>query len=95
MGHSRNSTVVSSSHLQLVIGGPTSITLVALGTVELQFRGALVPVSSQPLLRIVAAPGSSLVTMQLPSPLGVLVSIRQLTGCGSEYYIQPLRTEVP
>ena len=49
----RNSTVISSSHVQLAISGLTSITLVALGTVNLQFRGALVPMSLWPVLRIV------------------------------------------
>ena len=41
----RNSTVISNSHLQLVISGLTSIILVLLGTVNLQFWGALVPIS--------------------------------------------------
>ena len=35
--------------------------------------------------------GCSLAIMQLTSPPGVSVSIRQLTGYGSEYYLQPLR----
>ena len=51
----RNSIVISNSHLQLVISGLTSIILVALGTVNLQFWGALVPISLQSVLRIVAA----------------------------------------
>ena len=42
-----------SSHVQLVISGLTSITLVALGTVNLQFWGALVPISLWLVLRIV------------------------------------------
>ena len=49
----RNSTVTSNSHVQLVISGLTSIILVALGTVNFQFPGALVPISLQPVLRIV------------------------------------------
>ena len=44
-GTCRNSTVISNSHLQLVISGLTSIILVLLGTVNLQFWGALVPIS--------------------------------------------------
>ena len=36
-------------------------------------------------------PGYSPIIMWLTSPPGVLVSIRQLTGYGSEYYLQPLR----
>ena len=45
----RNSTVISNSHLQLVISGLTSIILVLLGTVNLQFWGALVPISVRQL----------------------------------------------
>ena len=51
----RNSTVISNSHLQLVTSGLTSIILVVSGTVNLQFWGALVPISLQSVLRIVAA----------------------------------------
>ena len=40
---------------KLVISGLTSIILVVLGTVNLQFRGALTPISLWPILRIVAA----------------------------------------
>ena len=40
---------------QLVISGLASIILVVLGTVNLQFWGALVPVSLQSILRTVAA----------------------------------------
>ena len=40
---------------RLVIGGLPSSVLVALGTVNLQFQGALVPISLQSVLRIVAA----------------------------------------
>ena len=41
--------------LKFVISGLTSIILVVLGTVTLQFQGALVPISLQSALRIVAA----------------------------------------
>ena len=51
----RNSTVISDSHLQLVISGLTSIMLLVLGTVNLQFGGAFVPISLQSVLRIEAA----------------------------------------
>ena len=51
----RNSTVISNRRLQLVISGLTSVILVVLGTVNLQFWGALVPVSLQSVLGIVAA----------------------------------------
>ena len=40
---------------KLVISGLTSIILVVLGTVDLQFQGPLVPISLRPVLRIVAA----------------------------------------
>ena len=83
--------VSSNSRLQLVTSGLTSILLVVLGTVHLQFWGALVAVSLWSLLEIGSScPGYSLVIMWLTSP-GVLVSIRQLTGCGLEHYLQPLR----
>ena len=47
----RNSTVV----FKLVISGLTSIILMVLGTVNLQFQGPFAPISSWPVLRIVAA----------------------------------------
>ena len=40
---------------KLIISGLTSIILVVLGTVTLQFWGALVPIYLQSILRIVAA----------------------------------------
>ena len=43
------------SHLQLVISGLTSTRLLVLGTVNLQFGGAFVPISFQSVLRPVAA----------------------------------------
>ena len=51
----RNSTVISDSHLQLVISGLTSIMLLVLGTVNLQFGCAFVPISFQSVLRTAAA----------------------------------------
>ena len=39
----------------LIIGGLTSIILIVLGTVNLQFQGPLVPISLSPVLRTVAA----------------------------------------
>ena len=51
----QNSTVISNSHLQLVISGLTSIILVVLGTVNLQLWCVLVPISLWSILRIVAA----------------------------------------
>ena len=49
--HSSVLTVI----LKLVIGGLTSIILIALGTVNLQFQGPFVPISLSPVLRTVAA----------------------------------------
>ena len=40
---------------RLVISGLTSIILVVLGTINLQFQGPFVPISLCPTLRIVAA----------------------------------------
>ena len=89
----RNSIVVSNSHLQSAISGLTSIILLVLGKVSLQFWGALVliffVVSFQNCGS--SSPGLSLVIEQLTLPPGVLVSLRQLTRYGSEYYLQPLR----
>ena len=41
--------------LKLVMGGLTSVTLIVLGTVSLQFQDGFVPISLRPVLRIVAA----------------------------------------
>ena len=77
---------------RLVVSGLTSIILVVLGTVNLQFQGPFVPVSLRPVLGIVAAHVlGSLVFKQLTSPPGALVSLRQLTEYGSEYYLEPWR----
>ena len=51
----RNSIVISNSHLQLFISGITSIILVILGTVNVQFQGAGVPISLQSILIIMEA----------------------------------------
>ena len=50
----RNSTVISNCQLQLVISGVTSIILVVLGTVNLQFHSTLISLSLQSILEIVA-----------------------------------------
>ena len=41
--------------LKLVISGLTSVILIVLGTVSVQFQGPLVPISLKLVLRIVAA----------------------------------------
>ena len=46
---------ISDSHLPLLISGLSSITLVVLGTVNLQFQGPFVLISLCPILGIVAA----------------------------------------
>ena len=51
----RNSTVISNSHLQLVISGLSSIILVVLGTLNLQFWG-LSSVQSLSSIRLFATP---------------------------------------
>ena len=68
---------------ELVIAGLTSLILVALSTVNLRFQGPFVPISLWSLLRIMVA-YVLVVIMQLTSSPRVLVSIRRLTGYGSE-----------
>ena len=53
--HAETSTAISDSHLPLLISGLSSITLVVLGTVNLQFRDPFVLISLRPILGIVAA----------------------------------------
>ena len=52
---SRNSTVSLTLFLKLVISSLTCIILVVLGTVDLQFQGPFAPISSWPVLRVMAA----------------------------------------
>ena len=47
--------VISNSHLHLVVRGLTGSILVVLATVNLHFRGTLVPMSLRSVLRVVAA----------------------------------------
>ena len=74
--------------LKLVIGGLTSVILIVLGTINLQFQGWFVPISRDQFSEL----------WQLMSRLqsrhyivfylvGVSIPIRQLTGYGSEYYL--------
>ena len=77
----RNSTVIFTS----VVSGLTSIILIVLGPVNFQFRGVPVPTSLWSILRTVAAQVLGMDIMRLTLPPGVSVSIRQLTGYGSEY----------
>ena len=51
----QESTVSSNSHLEVVIGGLTSVILIALSTVNFQFQGLFVSISLRPVLGIVAA----------------------------------------
>ena len=52
MATCRNSSVISNSHLQVVISGLPSIILVVLRTVNLQFCCVLVPISLQSILKL-------------------------------------------
>ena len=45
----------NSSQLQIVTGGLTSVVLIVLDTVNLQFRGLFVPICLRPVLGFVAA----------------------------------------
>ena len=54
-GYMQNQRSSLSVIFKLVISGLTSIIVVVLGTVNLQFQGALTPISLWPILRIVAA----------------------------------------
>ena len=74
---------------KLVTGGVTSVILVFLGAVNHQFQGLFFPHFSEANSENCGSscPEYSLVIMYLTSPPGVLVSIRQLTGYGSEYYL--------
>ena len=72
---------------RLVVGGLISIIFVALGPVHFQFQGQFVSIfeaNSQNCSSFCRS--SILLAMQLSSPAGgVSVSVRQLTGHGSEY----------
>ena len=76
--------------------GLNSFILIVFSTVNLQFQGQFVPISLRPILRIVAAyvmlqPGHHVVNFF--HLVGISASIRQLTGYGSEYDLQPLRRD--
>ena len=85
--------------LKLVTGGLSSIILIVLSRVSLQFQGWFVPISLMPVLRIVVAYGYTYATwLQSGSHVvnffhlvGVSAFSTQLTGYGSEYYLLPLR----
>ena len=74
---------------KLVPGSLTSVILVALGAVNDQFQVLFFPYFSEANSENCGSscPEYSLVIMYLTSPPGVLVSVRQLTGYGSEYYL--------
>ena len=54
-GYMQKQAAISDSHLPLLISGLSSITLVVLGAVNLQFQGPFVLISLCPILGIVAA----------------------------------------
>ena len=71
--------------LKLVISGLTSVVLIA---INLQFQGRFVPISLRPIFGIVAAYVMATVSHHVGNffhMVGASVSIRQLTGYGSEY----------
>ena len=74
--------------LKLVIGGLTSVVLIVLSTVTLQFQGWFVPITRgqfSELWQLMSWLQSSYyVVLYLE---GFSVPIRQLTGYGSEYYL--------
>ena len=81
----RHNTVI----LKLVFSGLTSVLLIVLMTMKLQFQGHFVPmVFFWPILGIVAAYVVTIVWSLriIMSPPGGGFSI-----CGPEYYLQPLR----
>ena len=80
--------------LKLVIGGLTSIILVVLGVVNLQSQGRSVSIFLRHILRIGAACVMATVWSSctwLLHLVGVSISTRQLTGYGSENYLETLR----
>ena len=78
--------------LKLVISGLTSVMMIVLSIVNLQFRGLCVSISLRLVLRIMAAyvmlavwsSSTAVVNFHL---VGVSVPIRQLTRYSSEYYL--------
>ena len=78
-----------------VCSGLTNIILIILSTVNLHFQGWSVPVSLRQILGIVADFMSWLQSgphvVDFFHLMRVSVSIRQLTRCRSEYYLQILR----
>ena len=85
----RNSTIISNSHLQTGhqhhLGCFRSSASSVPGSSCPHFFGT----NSQNSGR--SCPGYSLILRQLTSPAGASISIKRLTGYGSEYYLQPLR----
>ena len=72
--------------MKLVICSLTSVILIVLSIVNLQFHGQFVPVSLRPVLRIVAAHVMATVWESCNSLLylvRVFISIRQFTGNGA------------
>ena len=75
---------------KLVIGGLPSIILIVLSTVNLQLQGWFVSISLgqfSELWQLMSWLQSGHHAVNFFHPVGVSVSIRQLTGHGSEYYL--------
>ena len=74
--------------LKLVIGGLTSIILIVLSTVSLQFQGQFVPISCvqfSELWQLTSWLQSAHHVVNFFHLVGLSISTRQLTGYGSEY----------
>ena len=88
-----HSTVGLTVIVKLVISHLTGVILILFSTVHLQHQGQFVPISLRSVLGIVAAhvmaTTSGHYVVNFFHLVGVSVSIRQLTGDGSEYYLQP------
>ena len=81
--HAETAQSALTVFLKSVIAGLTSVILIVLSTVNLQFQGRFIPISLRPVLGIVAANVTATVWPSCSSllpPGGVSVSIRQLTG---------------
>ena len=89
--HAETAQSALTSILKLVISGLTSVMMIVLCTVNLQFQGLFVSISLRLVLRIMGAyvmltvwsSSTAIVNFHL---VGVSVSIRQITRYSSEYY---------
>ena len=83
-------SALPDDHPEIVISVLVSVTLIAFSSVNLQFQNWFVPISLKRVFKIVEAfvmaqAGHHAVNFY--HCVWVSVSIRQLTGYGSEYYL--------